>query len=275
MGMLMSRSRQRRCYKSKDQRQRESATMEKQIEAARLAQQQPEEETSTFEEETPVPKTKKTKKDYRPAHQLKILMSPSKDTEHICTPKELSEIMDQMTHKKYMRSKMWQRKRQQFLDSKEDTCCEVCGVKEANQVHHRTYQRLLIEKMSDLVLLCRECHDVFHKVVPTKKMSKSQSYSGVGHCVCCYKRTSQDTDPGAMFEKRNKKGRGDGKVMCGRCVPIFRGQSLDVLCTKRWSYMGGVWNSPYKKGTVIIRKWTRNKKTIDIERQDGYAYVNQ
>ena len=238
--------------------------MEKQIEAARLARQQP-------EEETPTPKTKKTKKDYRAAHQLKIVMSPSKDTEHICTPEELSEIMDQMTHKKYMRSKMWHRKRQQLLDSKKNTCCEVCGTEDAKQVHHRTYQRLLVEDMSDLVLLCRDCHDKFHKVVPPKKMSKSQSYTGNGHCICCYKKTSQDRDKGAAFQKRNKKGRGIGKVMCGRCVPIFG----DDLCMKLWSFVGGVWNSPYKKHKVFVRKWPRNNMTIDIERQDGYAYVSQ
>ena len=262
MGMLMYHSRRRRCYKSKEQRQRESATMEKQIEAARLAQKQPPEKTKTT-------KVKKTKKDYLAEHQLKIVMAPEEDKKHIHTDEERSEIMDQMTHKKYMRSKMWERKRQQFLDSKKSTCCEICGAKGSNQVHHRTYQRLLIEKMSDLVLLCRECHDDFHKVVPTKKMSKSHSYDGAGHCTLCYKRTSQSTDAGAMFEKRNKKGQGLGKVLCSRCVSIFKGDSLDVLCMKRWFSVGGVWNNPHKKGTVIVRKAktfvrrATNKKTIE------------
>jgi hypothetical protein len=245
MGMLMFHSRRRRCRKSKAQRQRESATMEKQIEAARLAQKQPPEKTKTT-------KIKKTKKDYLAAHQLKILMAHPNETDHIHTETEMQEIMNQMTHKKYMRSEMWRRKREKFLNHRKSRCCEMCGSKDANQVHHRTYQRLLVEKMSDLVLLCRECHDKFHKVIPPKKMSKSKSWNGDGHCRLCYKKTSQEKDPNAYFQNMSKKGVGSGKVLCGCCVEIFK----DTLDLDHWSKaVSGVWNAPIKS----IRVWRRRR----------------
>ena len=248
MGMLMYHSsalRRRRCRKSKERRQRESAAMEEQIEAARLAQKQPPEKIKTI-------KTKKTKEDHLAEHQLKIVMAGPNEKDHIITEAEMQEVMNQMTHKEYMRSKMWQRKREKFINLKKNPCCEVCGSKEANQVHHRTYQRLLVEKMSDLVLLCRECHHEFHKVVPPKKMSKFKSCNGAGHCRLCYKKTSQKRDPNAYFQNMSKKGIGSGKVLCGRCVDIFR----DTLDLNRWTKgIPGVWNSPVKS----MRLWRRRR----------------
>lgn len=62
----------------------------------------------------------------------------------------------------YLRSKHWQMLRSEVLSRR--FCCERCGVswERALDVHHRTYERLGGEALSDLEVLCRSCHDHAH-----------------------------------------------------------------------------------------------------------------
>lgn len=41
--------------------------------------------------------------------------------------------------------------------------CQVCFSDGPLDVHHRTYERRGCEKLSDLTVLCRFCHDLFHR----------------------------------------------------------------------------------------------------------------
>ena len=44
--------------------------------------------------------------------------------------------------------------------------CQVCYADRwfcRLNVHHRTYERLGRERPDDLIVLCRHCHDLFHK----------------------------------------------------------------------------------------------------------------
>jgi 5-methylcytosine-specific restriction endonuclease McrA len=41
--------------------------------------------------------------------------------------------------------------------------CELCFSKERLNVHHKTYERLGMEKLSDLIVLCHECHTKVHE----------------------------------------------------------------------------------------------------------------
>lgn len=43
--------------------------------------------------------------------------------------------------------------------------CAVCNSKSPVEAHHRTYQRLGCERNSDIVVLCRRCHKLFHAVL--------------------------------------------------------------------------------------------------------------
>lgn len=40
--------------------------------------------------------------------------------------------------------------------------CQLCNGGGILHVHHRTYERLGEEMMSDLVVLCERCHRIFH-----------------------------------------------------------------------------------------------------------------
>jgi hypothetical protein len=39
----------------------------------------------------------------------------------------------------------------------------MCNKKHNLQVHHKTYIRLTKERMEDLIVLCEDCHYLFHK----------------------------------------------------------------------------------------------------------------
>lgn len=67
----------------------------------------------------------------------------------------------------YLASALWQRARERHLAWVErcnrKAVCLSCHTKNALDFHHLTYERLGEELGSDLVLLCRDCHEEFHR----------------------------------------------------------------------------------------------------------------
>ena len=62
----------------------------------------------------------------------------------------------------YMQSDKWQFKRQQILTFWDYRCC-LCFNENSLHVHHRTYESLGNELITDCIILCNECHDRHHK----------------------------------------------------------------------------------------------------------------
>ena len=73
----------------------------------------------------------------------------------------------------YLQSNEWQVKRNQLFDLR-GRVCERCN-KDLNgkiaDVHHKTYKNIFNEKMEDLEVLCRPCHQKEHK---NKRHSKDK-----------------------------------------------------------------------------------------------------
>lgn len=71
--------------------------------------------------------------------------------------------MNELKYKIYLESGHWltlSRLRKEFDDDQ----CVICGVEHPLQVHHRTYDRCpYMERLSDVVTLCDECHKKYHK----------------------------------------------------------------------------------------------------------------
>jgi 5-methylcytosine-specific restriction endonuclease McrA len=65
------------------------------------------------------------------------------------------------TYAEYLMSPEWQVLRGEALAWAEDRC-QVCYSSGPLDVHHRTYDRLFHEKLSDLTVLCHACHSIFH-----------------------------------------------------------------------------------------------------------------
>lgn len=62
----------------------------------------------------------------------------------------------------YLRSPMWKAKRDLIL-ARAKGRCEVCRRKLPLEVHHKTYENLFNEPLTDLIALCRDCHKFWHR----------------------------------------------------------------------------------------------------------------
>lgn len=67
-----------------------------------------------------------------------------------------------MAYADYLRTPEWQKTRESALQ-RARLACQVCSSKHRLQVHHRTYDRFGSEQPRDLIVLCDECHDLFHR----------------------------------------------------------------------------------------------------------------
>lgn len=61
----------------------------------------------------------------------------------------------------YLQTEHWKAKRGEALRVAGDKC-QVCASVEQLEVHHNDYSRLGGELRTDLVVLCRDCHELFH-----------------------------------------------------------------------------------------------------------------
>ncbi len=61
----------------------------------------------------------------------------------------------------YITSPVWKAKAYDARESA-DNKCQLCNGYKYLQVHHRTYERLGNEPLSDLITLCSDCHKKFH-----------------------------------------------------------------------------------------------------------------
>lgn len=64
----------------------------------------------------------------------------------------------------YIASPAWEAKRQRAL-RKHGARCAACGNADPGlHVHHHTYDRFTRERMDDLVVLCKPCHRLVHRI---------------------------------------------------------------------------------------------------------------
>ncbi len=66
-----------------------------------------------------------------------------------------------MTYAQYLASDHWKEVRRRYKASDLPQDCLGCGESRVD-LHHRTYTRLGFEQLTDLIPLCRECHQKVH-----------------------------------------------------------------------------------------------------------------
>ena len=102
-----------------------------------------------------------------------------------------------MNYYNYIQSDKWQEKRKQYYSSKMNKlfsmksvwkciCCLKSGI--PLDLHHRTYKRLGNEKLSDLVTVCRKCHEMIHEHYKNDKTTRKSLWKST-----------------TVIKKRNKK----------------------------------------------------------------------
>lgn len=72
-----------------------------------------------------------------------------------------SRRLKTMPYQKYLRTRHWGDLRLRVVRRSRGRC-EQCDVKGPLEVHHLTYERRGHERMSDLIALCRSCHEAVH-----------------------------------------------------------------------------------------------------------------
>jgi 5-methylcytosine-specific restriction endonuclease McrA len=66
-----------------------------------------------------------------------------------------------MPYSAYLETDHWQAVRARAL-RRAGRRCQICGARGRLDVHHNTYVRRGRELNSDVVALCRDCHDLYH-----------------------------------------------------------------------------------------------------------------
>jgi hypothetical protein len=74
--------------------------------------------------------------------------------------------MNKLQYQEYLQSSHWRTMRRKALENAEHSC-QLCNSDSALNVHHRTYERLGRERLTDLIVLCRDCHAKFHDKLET------------------------------------------------------------------------------------------------------------
>lgn len=68
-------------------------------------------------------------------------------------------------YSEYLKSPAWRDRRVLVLNRAHGKC-EGCGLADATQVHHLTYERVGKEMLFDLVAICDACHSALHGTHP-------------------------------------------------------------------------------------------------------------
>ncbi len=80
-------------------------------------------------------------------------------------------------YSEYMLSDEWEKTRQKALRV-HGRWCFVCGRTGNLQVHHKTYERFLNERMDDLMVLCKRCHGLVHSKLKDDKETLAAMLKG-------------------------------------------------------------------------------------------------
>ena len=66
---------------------------------------------------------------------------------------------------RYLETHHWQRMRELARDAAGERC-QLCNSTDRLETHHKTYDRIGSELLSDLIVLCHDCHAKFHGKLP-------------------------------------------------------------------------------------------------------------
>jgi len=84
---------------------------------------------------------------------------------HVMENASLKRAAQSLDYHEYIASKEWEEKSERAKIRANYRCqlCSVSGLLVPLHTHHNTYERLGNERDTDLVVLCAECHERFHK----------------------------------------------------------------------------------------------------------------
>lgn len=75
-----------------------------------------------------------------------------------------------LDYQQYISSAAWYAKREERRAIDKNRC-RTCGISDALEVHHVTYDNFGDESMSDLITLCKQCHEAITSVIRARRYS--------------------------------------------------------------------------------------------------------
>ena len=119
------------------------------------------------EKKTTLQATKRLQSYYRKLKRKRLGTDPKEKKEE---NKPDTKETQKEKYDRYLLSDRWKVKKNEFNQSRySKKQCFVCGSKEKLHVHHKTYDRLYNEELTDLVCLCKDCHEKVHNIVKFTK----------------------------------------------------------------------------------------------------------
>jgi len=101
-----------------------------------------------------------------------------------------------MEYAEYLKTPDWKRFRSIVL-KKAQNRCQLCNSGGVLHVHHRNYADIFNEKLCDVVVLCADCHKIFHEHGKVKSIKNSpeakRNYDSFSDAVLGYGSLSKDT----------------------------------------------------------------------------------
>jgi hypothetical protein len=82
-----------------------------------------------------------------------------------------------VTYQQYLQTDHWKEVRRMALEWA-GYKCQVCNSPHELDVHHRTYERKGRERLQDLTVLCRSCHQLFRDRLPNEQKNADDPWDG-------------------------------------------------------------------------------------------------
>jgi len=76
-------------------------------------------------------------------------------------------------YKQYLSSWQWEDKKSCILN--EINFCQCCGSKNLLEIHHKHYNNIGLERLEDVLVLCRSCHQFFHDFINHNNLDVNDS----------------------------------------------------------------------------------------------------
>ena len=67
-----------------------------------------------------------------------------------------------MPYRDYLKTDHWEEMRKKAL-AESKLRCRICNSSGELHTHHRSYKDIGHEQLSDLICLCKNCHEIFHR----------------------------------------------------------------------------------------------------------------
>lgn len=130
--------------------------------------------------------------------------------------------MTKQEYAAYLKSDHWK----ELRASKRSKCrktdgknrCAICASTESIETHHLTYRNIYDVELSDLRLLCRECHGCAHELMKAGLRFTSKSHHGIFGALKVKVKIARGFGQRNLFSEKSAGAEKDTEVDPGRVV---------------------------------------------------------